>query len=74
MQFDALRAFIQEQESQSPSPRLNLEAIPHTAAKNAYYARYRLQQCFQSETFQLQIDSHMRLVPQWDTKMIEMLC
>ena len=45
------------------------DLVSHREAKNAYYARYRVQKLYKGQEYQLQIDSHMRLVKGWDTKM-----
>ena len=33
--------------------RFHVEAVPHTEARNAYYARYRLQKHYNGEQYQL---------------------
>ena len=50
-----------------------MENIWHKNAKNAYFARYRLNSLYNNETYQLQLDSHHRFKKDWDTKMIKML-
>lgn len=45
------------------------EVVGHKEAKNAYYARYRVQKLYSGQDYQLQIDSHMRLIKGWDTKL-----
>ena len=50
-----------------------METVWHENAKNAYYARHRIQQHYNGETYQMQLDSHHRFVKGWDTKVIEML-
>ena len=47
--------------------------IPHIDAKNAYYARYKIMQLYTNETYFMQIDSHIRFVPNWDTEHIKMI-
>ena len=47
--------------------------MSHKDAKNAYYARYQIQQQYANETYFLQIDSHIRFDQYWDTKHINML-
>ena len=42
-------------------------------AKGSCYARYLCQQMIDDEKYVYQIDSHMRFVKHWDTKMIEQL-
>lgn len=45
----------------------------HNNAKGPYYARAIIQQYYKDEKYYLQIDSHMRTVKHWDTKLINML-
>ena len=42
-------------------------------ARGSCYARYLCQQMIEDEKYIFQIDSHMRFVRHWDTKMIQML-
>jgi Glycosyltransferase (GlcNAc) len=46
--------------------------LPHTQAKGPIYARALAEKLYSQEDFVLQIDSHMRLVPQWDVKLVRM--
>lgn len=50
-----------------------MELVPHTEAKNAYYARFRVQKFYQGQDFYLQIDSHMQFIKDWDAILIEEL-
>ena len=70
-QYEAVIAYIESEKESGVEFRI--EAVDFKEAKNAYYARHRLQKHFKGETYQLQIDSHMRLVKNWDTKMINYL-
>lgn len=47
--------------------------MPHTQARNAYYARYKVQQAFRDQDYYLQIDSHMQFCKEWDTVLIDQL-
>jgi [Skp1-protein]-hydroxyproline N-acetylglucosaminyltransferase len=40
--------------------------VSYKEAKNAYYARFRMQKLYEDEEYYLQIDSHMRFVKGWD--------
>jgi len=42
-------------------------------SKGACWARHMVQKLWDGEEYTLQIDSHMRVVPGWDTKIIRML-
>ena len=54
-------------------PNIVIENIWHENAKNVYHARYMIQQHYNGETYQLQIDSHHRFAENWDTRIIKML-
>lgn len=43
--------------------------LTHHEAKGPNYARYLIQKQYRGENFFLQIDSHTRLIPHWDTKL-----
>lgn len=47
--------------------------LKESEAKGSCYARYLCQQMIEDEDFIFQVDSHMRFVKHWDTKMIESL-
>ena len=53
-------------------PHLRLNSIPAEASRGACWARHQAQQLYRDELFLLQIDSHMRAVPQWDLKLLRM--
>ena len=46
--------------------------IPHELSQGACWARNLIQQRYQEETYTLQLDSHHRFVPHWDTQLIAM--
>jgi len=46
--------------------KISIDRISYKQARNAYYARHRVQKMYTGEKFSLQIDSHMRLVQNWD--------
>ena len=50
-----------------------MENVWHENAKNVYHARVLAQRHFNNETYQLQLDSHHRFAPGWDTTLIDML-
>ena len=52
-------------------PHLQLHNCLASESRGACWARRQAQQFFQGETFLLQIDSHMRAVPNWDLKLLE---
>ena len=53
--------------------RFKVINILHTESKGVCWARNLVQQQYDGEKYTLQIDSHMRFVPNWDEKMIKML-
>ena len=47
--------------------------MDHRDAKGPCYARFMVEKLYNQEDFVLQIDSHMRLRPNWDTFLIDRL-
>ena len=56
-----------------PSAQVREVRIPWQEATGPCKARHLAQQLWNGEEFYLQIDSHMRFVPAWDTKLKQML-
>ena len=52
-------------------PHLELRNYRAIDSRGACWARRQAQQLFRGEAFLLQIDSHMRAVPNWDMKLME---
>ncbi len=52
---------------------IDLIDVPHHQTRGACWARNLIQQHYRDEQYTLQLDSHHRFVPQWDTLLIEML-
>ena len=50
-----------------------IKYVKEKDAKGSCYARYLCQQLIEDEKYIWQIDSHMRFVKHWDTKMIELI-
>lgn len=50
-----------------------IKYLKESEARGSVYARYLCQQLIADERFIFQIDSHMRFVKHWDTKLIEQL-
>ena len=50
-----------------------METVPHTEFKDAYHARYRVQQHYNGETYQLQLDSRHRATKGWDVSAVTQL-
>ncbi|CDW88855.1 c transferase [Stylonychia lemnae] len=48
----------------------SIDEVDYKEAKNAYYARIKVQRLYKQETYYLQIDSHMRFVQNWDEILI----
>jgi len=53
--------------------RFRIVEIPSQLSRGACWARSVAQRQFRGEAYMLQIDSHVRLVPAWDKRMIDML-
>ena len=50
-----------------------MPTIEHTKARNSFHARHVTQRYYDGEEYFMQIDSHMRFEPHWDTRAIKML-
>jgi hypothetical protein len=48
--------------------QINVITLPYSEAKGPCWARFLIQQQWRGEEYFLQLDSHMRFVPNWDTK------
>ena len=68
-----MKEYIDQVTNLPNPPAIDMEMISHKDAKNCYHARYSLQRHYQDETYQLQLDSHHRVVKNWDVKLIKML-
>ena len=53
--------------------RFRVIDVPYEESKGVCWARHQVQQVYSGETYTLQIDSHMRFAPNWDTEMITMV-
>jgi len=53
--------------------RFKIIDIPYQESEGACWARNKIQQEYNNETYTLQLDSHHRFVPSWDQELIEML-
>jgi hypothetical protein len=54
-------------------PRFRVISIPYKDSKGVCWARNAIQSLYAGETYTLQLDSHHRFVPAWDSKLIAML-
>ena len=54
-------------------PRFKILDIPYEESKGACWARNSIQRLYNNEKYTLQLDSHHRFVPEWDTKCIAMI-
>ena len=50
-----------------------VKTVPASESRGADWARSEVQKLWRGEKYTLQIDSHMRFAPGWDTQLIEML-
>ncbi len=64
--FDRLDAYRDD-------ARFRILDVLYTRTRGACWARNFVQRLYAGETYTLQIDSHMRFAPGWDTTLIEML-
>lgn len=53
--------------------RFRILDVPHEESQGVCWARNLVQQLYEGEEYTLQIDSHMRFVPNWDEEMILMI-
>jgi hypothetical protein len=54
-------------------PRFRVISVPYQDSKGVCWARNAIQSLYAGETYTLQLDSHHRFVPAWDSKLIAML-
>jgi hypothetical protein len=71
-QYNPADAFADLNEFENDS-RFKILYIPYQEAKGVCWARHQVQQLYNDEEYTLQIDSHMRFAPHWDTELITML-
>jgi hypothetical protein len=53
--------------------RFRVLDVLYNESKGVCWARNQVQQLYKNEEYTLQIDSHMRFAPNWDTEMISMI-
>lgn len=54
-------------------PRFRILDVNYSESKGVCWARNAVQQLYKDEKYTLQLDSHHRFVPHWDTELINML-
>ena len=54
-------------------PRFRVIDIPYQESKGVCWARNAIQSLYHGEAYTVQLDSHHRFIPGWDTALIEML-
>jgi len=64
--FDDLSEYMTDE-------RFKILNIPYNESKGACWARNQIQQLYNKEQYTMQLDSHMRFAPHWDTEMIAMI-
>ena len=52
-------------------PQFQIAKIPYKKSKGACWARSKVNGMYRGEEFTLQIDSHMRFIPDWDEKLLK---
>ena len=62
-----IEAYLHELEKVNKNAAVLYADIEHTAAQGSGWARALIQKHYNDETYQLQIDSHMRFYGEWDT-------
>jgi hypothetical protein len=50
-----------------------IDKVPYQESRGACWARNRIQQLYDGETYTLHLDSHHRFAPGWDQQLVEML-
>lgn len=65
-EWDTLDEYIND-------PRFNIIDIDYRDARGPCWARYQLNNAYSGQKYSLQLDSHHRFVPNWDTILIDML-
>src|SRR5271169_4585074 len=55
------------------NPRFRVISVPYQDSKVVCWARNAIQSLYSGETYTLQLDSHHRFIPRWDSALIEML-
>jgi hypothetical protein len=53
-------------------PRFKIIEIDYRVSEGACWARNKIQQCYDGETYTLQLDSHHRFIQNWDYELIKM--
>jgi hypothetical protein len=53
-------------------PRFKIIEIDYRQSQGACWARNKIQQCYDGETYTLQLDSHHRFIQDWDVELIKM--
>lgn len=53
--------------------RFRIIDIPYQESKGACWARNKIQQVYENETYTLQLDSHHRFIENWDEELVAML-
>jgi len=53
--------------------RFRVISIPYQDSKGVCWARNAIQSLYDGETYTLQLDSHHRFIPQWDSALINMM-
>jgi len=53
--------------------RFTIMDVPYKESKGVCWARNQVQQLYKDEDYTLQLDSHHRFAPRWDTTLIDML-
>ena len=71
MQYDHSRYHCFVLPPQRPN-QIRMLHMDHRDAKGPCYARFMVEKLYNQEDFVLQIDSHMRLRPNWDTFLIRL--
>lgn len=66
-----IHAYLEEVAKLPKNAAVLYEETDHTGAQGSYWARAHIQRHYKDETYQLQIDSHMRFYGEWDTKLVE---
>ena len=68
-----VKAYIAEVQRQPNTPEFVMEELSHSFAQGSYMARAHIQNHYNDETYQMQLDSHHRFYGKWDDSLVKQL-
>jgi hypothetical protein len=70
---DAALPFVGCANSEFANAVFRIDSVPYQESRGACWARNRIQQLYDGETYTLHLDSHHRFVPGWDQQLVDTL-